>query len=303
MTHTNEVKLVENGGWDERILVCRNAPLVDTFIVVTARYVVVVDTMINEATGEALWRLAAPFINEHRSLVVVNTHADYDHAWGNQVFAALGAPIIGRRLSVPIFEQESSYKMLQAFREQEPEIFGQVRPQPPTIQFDESLTLDGGDLTLQLFATPGHTVDHASIYIPQIRTLLAADAAEAPYPVARTPAGLPQMRHSLARLAVLDADTVLYCHAPMFQDNRLLKANMQYFDRLEAACRDALARRDIPRRPPEDLSASELIDAVGLPYEAAVPDEPRWPQVHEYFRTVGHAEQLRHMLAALEEGG
>ena len=37
MAHTNDLQLVANEGWDERILVCRNGGLVDTFIIVTAR--------------------------------------------------------------------------------------------------------------------------------------------------------------------------------------------------------------------------------------------------------------------------
>jgi hypothetical protein len=41
MPHTNEVQVVANEGWDERIVVCRNGRLVDTFIITTQRYVVI----------------------------------------------------------------------------------------------------------------------------------------------------------------------------------------------------------------------------------------------------------------------
>jgi hypothetical protein len=34
MSHTNELQLIENDGWDERILVCSNGRLVKTFIIV-----------------------------------------------------------------------------------------------------------------------------------------------------------------------------------------------------------------------------------------------------------------------------
>ena len=50
MAHTNNVTPVENQGWDERILVFANDELVQTFIVITNRYVVIVDTLINEVT-------------------------------------------------------------------------------------------------------------------------------------------------------------------------------------------------------------------------------------------------------------
>lgn len=300
MSHTNEVDVVANSGWDERIVVCRNGELVQTAVVVTERYVVVVDTMINEATAAQLLAQAEPHLHDGRSLLVVNTHADYDHCWGNQLFAARGTPIIGRRKSVPIFSQPDAVAFLEQMQADEPDIFGSVTPTPPTLLLDEDLTIDGGDLTLELFATPGHTVDHTSLYISEIDTLLAADAAEFPYPMARTAEGLPQMRKSLGRLSALNAATVLYCHPPPPQGavatgSRLLRHNVAYFDRLEAACRDALAR-GAPADPPAD---EDVIEMVGLPYEAAVPGDDVWQEVHAYYRTDGHARQLRQMLAFL----
>lgn len=301
MTHTNKVEVVENGGWDERLVVCRNGRLVETVVVVGERYVVVVDTMINEATAGQLLEVARPHLEEGRTLLVVNTHADYDHAWGNQLFAARGAPIIGRRASAPIFSAPESVTFLERMRAEEAEIFGGVTPTPPTVLFEETLAIDGGDLTLELFATPGHTVDHTSIYIPESDTLLAADAAEFPYPVARTAEGLPAMRQSLARLAEMDAATVLYCHAPagmgVERGAQLLRDNVAYFDRLEAACREALAR-GAAADPPED---ADVVEMVGLPYGAAVPGGDAWLEVHAYYRTAGHAQQLRQMLAVLAD--
>src|SRR5215210_2275081 len=96
----DSVSLVPNQGWDPRILVCRWGTLVDTFIVVSERYVVLIDTLINRRTAEALLEMARPHL-VGRQLLAVNTHADWDHAWGNHVFAgpvaALTAPIIASR--------------------------------------------------------------------------------------------------------------------------------------------------------------------------------------------------------------
>ena len=75
---------------------------------------------------------------------------------------------------------------------------------------------------------------------------------------------------------------------------QLLHDDIDYFDRLEAACRQALARG-----VPADAG---VIDLVGLSYNAAVPDGDRWRNVHDYYRRDGHARQLRHMLASLAEG-
>ena len=180
MPHTNTVELVPNQGWDERILVCRNGALVDTFIVVTTRYVVLVDTVINTTTARHMVNYAQPYLTDGRQLLVVNTHADYDHAWGNQLFvganAEFPAPILATRRCAEQFALPNAADPLKERQAAEPAIFGEVILTPPTILFDETLTIDGGDLTLELFATPGHTVDHLAIYLPQIATLLAADA-------------------------------------------------------------------------------------------------------------------------------
>jgi len=299
MPHTNEVQVVANEGWDERIVVCRNGRLVDTFIITTQRYVVIVDTMINAATGQKLLEVAREKLVNGRQLLVVNTHADYDHCWGNMVFggetAIYPAPIIGSKLSVPLFDQPEAQETLKQFQEREPDIFNEVVFVPPTVQVDGRLLIDGGDLTVELFPTPGHTVDHYSLYIPEINTLLAADAAELPYPMARTVDGLPAMRQSLAQLAAMNAETVLYCHAPVTIGPQLLLDNKAYFDILEEKCRAALSRGLSPQ-PDENADVAQLVDCR---YEEAVPKGEHWQNVHEYYRTTGHAQNIRMTLEIL----
>jgi len=300
--HTNSVTSVLNQGWDERILVFSNDELVQTFIVITQRYVVLVDTMINEDTAVSLYHHAREFLENGRQLLIINTHADYDHAWGNQLFAGPTArhpaPIIGSRRCANLLRGEESASTLAKMQIDEPAIFGDVRLTPPTILFDETLAIDGGDLTLELFATPGHTSDHIALYLPEINTLLAADAAEMPFPFARTPAGLPAMRTSLARLAGYQANFVLYCHAPVTIGPQLLQDNIAYFDKLEHFCQAFLAREDATL-PQED---EELISAVGLPYNQAVPPGENWQSVHQFYQTTGHARQIRTMLEVLSGG-
>ena len=214
----DRVELVPNAGWDPRILVCRCAPTVDAFIVVTARYVVLIDTLINPATARAMLAIAQEHLTDGRSLLVVNTHADWDHCWGNQLFAGpdaeASAPIVSSRRCAERFRSQEAAPLLRQMQEREPGRFDAVHYAPPTILFDERLTIDGGDLTLDLFLTPGHTPDHIAIHLPEIGTVLAGDAAEFPFPFARSADALPQLRASLARLAALKPTAALYCHAP-----------------------------------------------------------------------------------------
>lgn len=301
MPHTNDLDLVPNQGWDERILVCRNGPLVDTFIVVTARYVVLVDTVINPATARRMVDYARPHLISGRQLLVINTHADYDHAWGNQIFAGAQAeypaPIIATRLCAAQFADPDAPTFLQQRQAKEPAIFAEVILTPPTMLFDERLVIDGGDLTLELFATPGHTPDHLAIYLPEIATLLAADGAELPFPLARTVAGLPIMRQSLAQMAMLHTNTVLYCHAPVTIGPQLIQENIAYFDQLENHCRAALAR-GVPADPPAEADVAALVE---FPFDAAVQAGEYASFLHEHHRTEWHPQQIRMMLTYLAQ--
>lgn len=294
MAHTNEVQVVKNEGWDERIVVCRNGRLVDTFIITTQRYVVVVDTMINAVTGRKLLAVAQEKLGNGRQLLVINTHADYDHSWGNMAFGAEAAAIIGSKLSVPLLLGPETERLVQ-YKEREPDVFEDVVIVPPTVLVDGRLTIDGGDLTLEYFPTPGHTVDHYSLFIPEINTLLAADAAEVPYPMARTVDGLPAMRQALAQLATMNAATVLYCHAPVTIGPQLLHDNKAYFDKLEEKCEAALAR-GVPAQPDEEADVIALVDC---PFAEAAPSGEHWQAIHEYYQTKGHAQQIRTMLETL----
>jgi glyoxylase-like metal-dependent hydrolase (beta-lactamase superfamily II) len=298
MAHTNEVQVVANEGWDERIVVCRNGRLVDTFIITTKRYVVILDTMINAVTGRKLLEVAREKLGNGRQLLVINTHADYDHCWGNLAFTGeYAAPIIGSKLSAALFQEPEAEEVLQQCQEREPDIFDEVVLVPPTVQVDGRLRIDGGDLTLEFFPTPGHTVDHYALYIPEINTLLAADAAEVPYPMARTVDGLPLMRQSLAQLAAMKAETVLYCHAPVTIGPQLLHDNIAYFDKLEEKCRAALAR-GVPPQPDED---ADVITLFNCPFAEAVPAGEHWQNIHEYYQTTGHIQQIRMMLEILSK--
>lgn len=301
MPHTNTLELVPNQGWDERILVCRNGTLVDTFIVVTTRYVVLVDTVINPATARQMLAYARPYLTAGRQLLVVNTHADYDHAWGNQLFAGpqaeAPAPIIATRLCAEQFQDPEAPTFLHEWQAKEPAIFGDVCLTPPTILFEERLVIDGGDLTLVLFATPGHTPDHLAIYLPEIGTLLAADGAELPFPLARTVAGLPIMRRSLAQMAALSPKTALYCHAPVTIGPQLLHDNIRYFDTLEERCRAALAK-GLSAEPPAEADVAALVD---FPFDEAVPAAGYADFLNDHHRTAWHPQQIRMMLTYLTQ--
>lgn len=297
------VEQIENMGWDERIKVFRCAPVVDAFAVVTQRYVVLIDTLINPRTASQMMGELEIYLEAGRLLMVVNTHADWDHVWGNQLFsgpqAVYPAPVIGHHKSQAVFNSQESKHYLKHMQDQNPGAFEDVQPTPPNLLFTQQLVINGGDLTLEIFPSFGHTVDHCSVYIPEINTLIVGDAAETPYPTAREPALFSQLRQSLQSLAELKPDICLYCHAPGVHTTDVILDNIAYFNALENACREALAVGKIPDKISEDTDLSELI---GCRFEDVIPSRRNPAELHAYYRTQGHQEQILRTLEMLRRG-
>ena len=136
----------------------------------------------------------------------------------------------------------------------------------PSLTFDGDFQIDGGDLTVQLLATPGHTPDHVSVWIPELKLVLAGDAAEFPFPWIDTPADMPLLRESLRRLVALEPFMVLPCHGETTTPD-LLTNNLAYFDELE---RRIVEAPELPDLPDDWPNSDELPDLIGFPYEDAL---------------------------------
>lgn len=297
MSTTAEVRLVANTGWDARVLVCASGRLVQTFVVVSDRYVVLVDTMATPADAAALLAVAGPHL-VGRQLLVVNTHADWDHAWGNQVFAGPQAthpaPLIGSRRCAKRLRSAEARQELATMQAQEPGRFDAVQLTPPTLAFDGALVIDGGDLTVVLLPTPGHQPDHLALFLPEASLLLAGDAAELPFPLVNDPRDLPLLRASLDQMAALGARHALYCHAPVAAGTAVLDANRAYFDTLEQRCRAALAAQGSALLAP----GAEVEALVGWSFAQAIP--ALWPrdaaaEEDVAFYTDAHRQAIRAM--------
>lgn len=299
-TLTNAVDWLRNQGWDPRIHIAANADLVNVFLIVTTRYTVLVDTLLNATTARALLDYAQPYLVT-RPLLVINTHADWDHAWGNELFAGpkplYPAPIIAHHACAARLRGEESRATLAAMQQENAELFANITLTPPTLTFADSLTIDGGDLTLHLVHTPGHTEDHIAIHIPEISTLLPGDAAEYPFPMPDSPQTLPTLRASLHNLAAFEATNALYCHAPLTSGPQLIHDNIAYYDTLERTCRTALTR---------GISITGLDDAalpaaLDCPLTAVAPAQGAWQDLDQADLLERHGEQLRYMWEWLNE--
>lgn len=216
------------GNWDSRLRVFRSNDL-DTFAVVTERFVVLVDTQMTPEHCTFILETLRPEL-ETRGLLVVNSHQHDDHVWGNAALPT-DTPIIALEASLEI-ANDPRFQMALEEKRAEDLRFAAVRIVPPNLTFRDRMTLHGGDLTLELLPAPGHSPDQLVVWIPEIKTLLATDAAEHPLPYASDPTDLETLRQTLRTLQELEPDVVLPCHGAT-TDARLLTRNLAYFDELE----------------------------------------------------------------------
>ena len=213
---------------------------VDAYVIITHRYFIVLDTLLCPedmavVMGEVQDALAG------RQLLVVNSHADWDHSWGNAYFTTQhAAPILAHEDCRTRLESVEAKTELADYQRRY-SVFQKVVLVPPTLTFSSTMTIHGGDLTIALIPAPGHHSDHIAAWIPELRLLLAFDAVEQPIAIIDTSAGVQPMFTTLERFLALEPQRVLCSHSKM-TSIALVKENLAYLRTIERQSRILLER-------------------------------------------------------------
>jgi glyoxylase-like metal-dependent hydrolase (beta-lactamase superfamily II) len=172
----------------------------------------------------------APLVGE-RELLVVYSHADWDHIWGTAGLPRAASAIVGHSSCRARFADDVSVT-LQERRLAEPETWDAVTLVAPTTTFDNEMVLSLGTMTIHLRHLPGHTPDSIVGFIPARGVLLMGDAAETPFPV--VPAG-SSLDHWIGELERWERDprvrTVVPAHG-VVGGTDILARNIDYLTRL-----------------------------------------------------------------------
>jgi glyoxylase-like metal-dependent hydrolase (beta-lactamase superfamily II) len=257
--------------WDERITIFRAdedeaGERVDAFAIVTQNYVVFIDTLSTPALARAMIAAMREPLAVRQPLVI-NTHADYDHCWGNAAFAADGmlpSPIYGHALAATRMESAERQQLLR--EKQRDPIFAEVRLIAPTRLITAQTSLNGGDLSLVLLPTPGHRPDHIAVWLPSIGHLITGDAAESPFPYVTEASDLPLLVDSLKQLDALQAQVVLPCHGST-TDGALMARNLRYFATVHERCQHAIETNTLPA---DWADREHLAEVIAMPYDEAL---------------------------------
>jgi glyoxylase-like metal-dependent hydrolase (beta-lactamase superfamily II) len=229
-------------------------------IVIGRDGVLVVDTLISAKEGER-------FLADIRKVTskpiryVVNTHTHLDHAFGNCVFAKLGATIISHDADRALLEKvgEATLKNIANFG-LKPEDMAGTEIVYPTLTFSDRLTIDLGGETVELIRTaPSHTAGSVVVYLPARKLLFAGDILFNDFHPFLADGDIPGWTRTIDALLAMDVERIIPGHGPLSTKKDLvdMKEYLLLFDakarELSATSQDADAvavemRKILPKR-------------------------------------------------------
>ena len=253
---------------------------VDAYAIITDHYVVILDTMLcPDDIAIMMQSLQADLAG--REILCVNSHADWDHAYGNGYFTGThAAPIIAHEHCRTRLQSEEARNELAEFQKGNP-LFASVVLVAPTITFTSGLTIHGGNLTIQLLPAPGHHLDHIAAWIPELRLMLAFDAVEMPIPIIENATGAPYMFATLESLISLQPEVVLCSHGKTTSP-QLVQNNLVYLREIEQRCHTVLQTQR-----PADAELAHPSQLINYPFDEVIAgitvpvDRAFYSQVHE----------------------
>jgi len=249
MSSSNEIMLDLEMSMDERVRVFRRTfhglqefegMDVDAYIVITDHCVIVLDTLL---CPEDVSIMLQSVNNElrGRTLLCIDSHADWDHSWGNCYFTGeKRTHIIAHDHCFERLKSTEAQNELLEFQ-QRSSTFKNVFLLPPTITFNQRFTIHDSNMTIELLHAPGHHLDQIVAWIPELHLLLAFDAVENPLPLIESPNCVPHMFATLEHLIALQPQRVLCSHGKTTSPDQV-KLNLAYIREIERRCKLALQK-------------------------------------------------------------
>ena len=237
-------------------------------LVVDGEATLLIDTLYDlKLTGEMLdtMRRAVPAAAQIGT--VVNTHANGDHCYGNQLVA--GAEIIASARTAEEMTTGVTPAVMAMMMQQAPNmgqlgaylrrIFGpfewdNITLMPPTKTFEGELTINVGGKTVQLLEVgPAHTKGDTMAYLPAERVIFTGDILFiGGHPIIWAGPTSNWLR-ACDRILALDVETIVPGHGPLTDKKGVaeLKGYLEYVyqearQRFDAGMPAAEAARDIP---------------------------------------------------------
>ena len=246
-----------------------------------------VDTLWDPRLTRRMLAAMAPLIADAPIEILVNTHSDGDHWWGNQEVE--GAEIVATEAAAAVMREQSPAEMrrfgrlaaalrlaasipipyprrgdvavIAAYVSEAlaPFAFGDVRLVPPTRTFSGELQLDVGGREVRLIEVgPAHTAGDLIVWVPDARIAIAADILFIGVTPIMWAGPVERWIAALERLLDLGAERFLPGHGPVCGPDEVSRL-LDYWRRL-----DETASRRLDAGSPPGATAREIVLGAGL---------------------------------------
>lgn len=288
LDHNLYAWMVPNGSWGEA-----NAGLV-----VGDDVSLLIDTLWDVHYTRTMLAAMEPFLQEAPLHYVVNTHADGDHCWGNELVQHCEIITSQRSHQEALFVQPATELWIRRaarlvsllcplppgkagtwlYHLTAPYDFAGITPTPATRTFEQRLTLDVGGRTVELLEVgPVHTSGDLMVYVPDARTLFTGDILFIGSTPVMLAGPLENWLAVLDSIFGMDVDTIVPGHGAITNHEGVhqVKAYWEYIDDRVHTCYNA------------GMSARETASAIVLNTEYAKQPFADWDSP-ERIRTTVH---------------
>jgi len=204
----------------------------NVFLIAGDSHVFVCDTFL----GSEPMKVVKRYLDENglgsKPLAVFNSHADYDHYWGNGSFKS--SIILGHELCRRRIEAEGKGLLTELQSQKQ----GEVELIPPNLTFTDRVFF--ADEGLEFYYTPGHTADSASCFDHVDNVLFVGDNVESPLPYVNEPDCTDYVA-TLEEYLKRGTRIFLSGHDEMMLDDTLIRRNLEYVKSFQMRAVDATA--------------------------------------------------------------
>jgi glyoxylase-like metal-dependent hydrolase (beta-lactamase superfamily II) len=192
---------------------------VTTHLIIGEHRVYVCDTAVGPQSMDKISDIIHDQGADDKPIVVFNSHADWDHIWGNCYFK--DTMILGHEnCRTRIQEEAAATLKLNAAHTR-----GEVILTPPTVTFGTNYVFD--DDKVEFFYSPGHTIDSSSCYDHKDKVLFVGDNVESDVPYVNS-LDFDTYISTLQGYIDKSWEYMVCGHDPVQTDDKLVKKNLEY---------------------------------------------------------------------------
>ncbi len=202
-------------------------------IVIGRDSVLVVDTLISAKEGERFLADIRKVTNKPIKYVV-NTHTHLDHAFGNCVFAKLGATVISHTADRSMLERigTGTLQNIGNYGLKLEDMIG-TEIVYPALTFSDRMQIDLGDITVELIRVlPSHTEGSIVVLVPSQKLLFAGDVLFTDFHPFMADGNITGWTKTIDALLAMDIERIIPGHGPLSgkKDLREMKEYLILFD-------------------------------------------------------------------------